>query len=502
MDIQEQLKRVKVEKCKRSFYEFFLEFWGVVVPDTPLVDNWHIKWLCDLAQEHLELVVERKPKKHDIIINIPPGTSKSTIISVMFPVYCWVRKPSLKIITASYGSALSLENADKSRMLLKSDKFIKFFPEVRIMKEADTKSNYKTTAGGTRFVTSVEGSVIGMHGDILIWDDPIKAEDANSDTKMNSANYWLDKSFSTRKTDKKISLTIGIMQRIHEQDPTGWILQQEGRKVFHVCIPAIVTKDLNPPELKKFYVNGYFDPVRLDEETLAEQRATLGSFGYAGQMLQSPKPIDGGIWKREWFLGRFTLAGLQKAAVEANERLTWDFVIDSAFTDPEKKKKVKRSFIKNDPTGIIAFTIFKNKIYIRNITTVWKEFPDLVKWIPEYVKRQGYHPDRSRIWIEPKANSHDVVSTMTAGSLINIIMDESPKGSKEQRTTNNAPFVETCRILLLSDAAGSDAYWVSNAIDQITMFPNTVHDEEVDMINMIIGKVKSSGSLFLYAGSG
>jgi len=144
---------IRREINKRSFYEFLKFFWPVISNDK-FVDNWHIRYLCNELQILAEHVINNKPRPYDLVINVPPGSSKTTICSIMFPVWCWVRAYTLKLITVSYSSTLSLESAELSRDLIRSDLFRTVYPEFDIKEDKDTKGNYK--------VISKESSKIGQ----------------------------------------------------------------------------------------------------------------------------------------------------------------------------------------------------------------------------------------------------------------------------------------------------------------------------------------------------
>lgn len=300
-----------------SLYEFIDVFWNEV-SDSPYKPNWHIKYICEQLEKVANRVGNRQKKEHDVIINVPPGTSKTTICSVMFPVWCWTKWPWMKFITGSYSSDLALESAEKSRDVMRSDKFKMLFPDIGIKDDKDTKSNYRIavkhrnskgkvnniTIGGGRFSTSVGGTIVGFHGDINIWDDPINPKQAASDVLLNTANAWVDKSASTRKTDKEVSVTIMVMQRLHQNDPTGHLLEKEDKKILHICLPGEIRnyKDLlSPPELEKFYKDDLLDPARLSWDALKEMEADLGQYGFAGQIGQNPTPPGGGMFKVDNF---------------------------------------------------------------------------------------------------------------------------------------------------------------------------------------------------------
>lgn len=302
----------------RSFYEFFLYFWSSI-SNEELVANWHIKYLCDELQKIALRVISKKPKLYDLVINIPPGTTKTTIVSIMFPVWCWTIDYRLRFITSSYSATLSMESSELSRDLLRNDNFREMYPELSIKADKDTKSNYKIMrtgyadkrkksikmyTGGNRYTTSVGGTLTGFHGHLLLVDDPLNPHEATSALALKSTNDWIDQVLSTRKVDKAVSTTILVMQRIHQNDPSGHMLSKKKANIKHICLPGELgdyEQYLTPIELKKYYVDGVLDPIRLSRSVLEDMRKDMGQYGYAGQVGQNPTPPGGGMFKVDMF---------------------------------------------------------------------------------------------------------------------------------------------------------------------------------------------------------
>jgi hypothetical protein len=209
----EVLLGIQKKRSTESFYDFMRLFWDVVIKEKP-VYNWHIKYLCDQLQILAPYIVERKAKPYDVVINIPPGTSKSTICTIMFPVWLWTQDPTIRIITNSYSSDLSTEHAIKSRDVLLSDKFKVLFPNIVLRADKSAKQNYENVSGGARYTTSTGGTITGKHAHIIINDDPLNPSQAASEADRKSANEHT-KTLSSRKVDKENTPTITVMQRLH-----------------------------------------------------------------------------------------------------------------------------------------------------------------------------------------------------------------------------------------------------------------------------------------------
>ena len=193
---------------------------------------------------------------------------------------------------------------------------------------------------------------------------------------------------NTRLTDQRVSHMINIMQRQAVNDLSGHV--QKTGEYEHICIPAKLTPDINPPELAKYYKDGLMDPVRLPESVLVKMQKTLGSRDYAGQYLQRPVPEGGNLISTSWF-GNFRLKTLEDQAYDDHKELAWNLYIDGAYTT----KQI------NDPTAILCSATYKGNLYIRDVVRVWMELPELINLIPDVAKRNGL-TSKSRIIIEPK----------------------------------------------------------------------------------------------------
>jgi len=290
------------------------EFWEVASNDK-FSPNWHIEYFCNEMQKVAERVASGLPKLYDLIINVPPGTTKTLTCSIMFPVWCWIRWPWFRFIATSYSSTLSLESAEYSRDLVRSDKFKRIFKGLAIKADKDTKSNFRVTytdssgivhLGGNRYSTSVGGTVTGFHGHILLIDDPLNPHQAVSDSERATANEFVDQTLSTRKVNKAVTTTILIQQRLHPMDSSGHLLAKKGKRIKHICLPGEINtpefrEKLSPPELASKYIDGLLDPIRLSQDVLSEMKADLGQQGYMAQVGQDPRQIGSGLFKIENF---------------------------------------------------------------------------------------------------------------------------------------------------------------------------------------------------------
>lgn len=285
--------------CRDSFFEFVREFWHVVVPEQP-VWNWHIEYLCNLFQEDAERVFRNESKLHDTIVNIPPGTTKSTILSIMAPAWVHARRPDMRILAASHTQTLTFELGRKCRMVEDDPLYRQAFPEMQPTHDQWTKSLMMNTAGGGRMAATVGGmSPMGFHAHFIIVDDPLDPQRAKqiSGLDLAAANNFMDEVIPSRKVNKDTAITWLVMQRLHQNDPSGHLLNKGKESVRHICLPAERTTRVRPLSLRRRYVDGLMDPVRLGRKVLAEARIDLGEYGFSGQYGQTPVPRGGGMFK-------------------------------------------------------------------------------------------------------------------------------------------------------------------------------------------------------------
>ena len=479
METTDKALKFALEKklCELSFYEFFQKAWHIVEPSIKLSTNWHHKYLCDTLQEECERIIANRVKSKDIIINIPFRATKSILVTVMFPVWCWIKDPKLRFITASYSADLSIEHSTRSRDIITSDWFKERWGELfHIKKDQNLKSRYENNFLGVRRATSVGGTVTGQGGDFLIVDDPVSPQHAASEIERENANEWYRTTFYSRLNNPHTGIRIIIMQRIHDNDLSGFLLYggDSRTKYKHICIPAEISDDVKPKKLNSFYDdNGLFWTDRFSKTILDDYKQALGSYGYAGQLMQTPTPLNSGMIKSEWLkIDQYKII---------DENIAVNFVIDPAYTSNEK----------NDPSALLAYTFRDNKWQIIDCVNVYKEFPDLVKFIPQWVTKNGYS-NRSRIYVEPKAAGKSIVQTLQKETGLNVREDKPPSKDKVARVQDISASLESGRVSLLRGK------WNEEFLQQLVKFPAAKHDDMVDCLVMAINKNMWNSSKIVY----
>jgi predicted phage terminase large subunit-like protein len=305
--------KITRELNDRSLFKFMKTMWDTVSSEE-FVPNWHIEYLCGELEKLAMRVAQGKEKKYDLIINVPPGTTKTITTCIMFPVWCWTKWPWMKFIMASYSSDLSWETAEYARDMIRSEYFQAIYPDIWIKEDKNTKGNYRIIykekvpgsnlyrrrVGGNRLSTSVGATATGFHAHIIIVDDPLNPEQAASEKELLKANRFMSQTLSNRKVDKAITPTILIMQRLHQDDPTGHWLAKAKKNLRHICFPGEIRhygKMLKPEAVRKNYINDLLDPKRMPWSVMKDMEADLGQYGYAGQIGQDPSPPGGGMFQ-------------------------------------------------------------------------------------------------------------------------------------------------------------------------------------------------------------
>lgn len=484
---------VLAELCRRRLSRFIREAWPIVEPATPFVDGWHL----DVVAEHLEAVGAGELPR--LLINVPPRTMKSLTVGVFWSAWEWLTKPHLRWLYASYAQDLSQRDSLKCRRVIKSEggsqdgtlfQRVGYQGVLRLLDpepwtlagDQDAKTKYETSRTGMRLATSVGGVATGEGGDRVVVDDPLNAKQARSETERKAANTWWDETMTTRFNNASAAAVI-VMQRLHEDDLTGHLLEQGGW--HHLCLPAeyVPKHQFTYPETVKLpsgrELNGdprteageLLEPIRLSADRLAELKRSLGSYGYAGQMQQQPSPLEGGMFKRNWweFWRVETLPHVWQRMIA-----TWDMT----FKDTES---AAASYVVGQVWGIDGADR-----YLLAQVRAKLGFTDTQKAVRALA---DYLPQATAKLVEEKANGAAVIDSMK--SKVPGLVAIHPEGGKEARAAAVEPLVEAGNIYL-PDAEhipvphGYTATTVTDFIEECAVFPNGTHDDQVDAMSQAL----------------
>jgi predicted phage terminase large subunit-like protein len=451
---------------RQSYYRFLQTFWPVVSKEK-LRLNWHIEYLCSEIQEISERIFLDKPKTHDLVVNCPPSSSKSTVFSVMWQPWFWTRMPSGQFINGSYTATLSLHHARLSRDIVTSDKYRSLFPEITLREDQSSKGLFMNTRGGFRFSTGVGGTVMGFHGHVLTIDDPIDPLGALSDLVLAEANFWCNETLSSRKVNKEVTVMAMVMQRLHQWDPTGDWLERSPIGIKHLVFPAEDSWDIKPPECKANYVNGLLDPVRLTHISLEKERVK-GTAYYAGQFGQSPVARSGNLF----------LVDLLKYKSDIPSKWKGGPV---RYWDNAGSTKKRSAWT----VGVKAALDFDDNIWILDVVRgQWDS------GTRERIKLDVARKDGRQCRIgqeqEPAASgkeSADSTARRMALSGFRITVDR-PQGDKEERAQPYSVLVNQGKVILVI------APWNKVYVDEMRYFPASKHKDQIDASSGAVSKLE------------
>jgi len=490
---QIMLGLIKREQERRAasagLYEFVQQAWHVVEPGVPFVPSWHIQEIC----EHLEAISSGEIRK--LLINIPPRHSKSTIVSVMWPMWEWLTEPAQKFLCASYSGTLSIRDNLKARRLIQSPWYQERWGHMFTLSgDQNAKQRFENDRTGYRIATSVGGTATGEGGSRLILDDPHSAQEAQSDVIRDSALEWFDMVWSTRLNDPKKDAMVTIMQRLHERDISGHILEDIGGWE-HLMIPAEwdgvrrkTSVGAYDPRQKK---GELICPERFGPKEITELKQLLGAYGTAGQLQQDPVPNEGKILKTD----NFQLWPADKGLPQFQYILQ---SYDCAFTERTS----------GDPTACTVWGIFShdNERHAMLIDA-WDEhlgYPDLrarvVKdWSTEYggtTVKDGLRTARraDRILVEAKASGQSLLQDLRLARVPAIGYNPG-NADKISRAHQASPTLELGLLWVPESGKnrGQVVSWAVQFMKQLAKFPVAQHDDYVDTFTQAVIFLKNEG---------
>ena len=463
---KERLVKLRRIKLKRDAPKRFASFLGYANP------KYQAEWFHILIADYCQKLYEGKIK--NLMVFVPPQHGKSEIISRNFPAWVLGKSPDTKIIGSSYSSDLANGFSLNIQRTIESAEYQAIFPETQLNGMSGNKyiRGYKRNEDyfdiinhrGFYKAVGVGKGLTGTPVDIAIIDDPVKdAVEALSPVYRERVWNWYNTVLTTRLHNE--SKQLFIMTRWHEDDLAGRILKTEPDDWTVLVIPAICEIE-NDNGLSQRHIGEALWPQRHSLAKLMRQKKRSPR-DFSALYQQRPTIEGGNIVKRDWFQ-RISLADFN--ALRFREPI--HFYLDTAYN----KKKVKND---NDPSGILAACRIKNNIYILHAQSVYKEMPDLLRFLPEYINAHGGSSE-SKLHIEPKANGISVVQMLKEISSLNVKEAPCPTDDKEVRFRVVSPRVECGRVFIV------DGVWVEDFLNQVCSFPAAAHDEFVDILGYAI----------------
>jgi predicted phage terminase large subunit-like protein len=467
---------VRAEYARRHLRAFVEQAWSIV-ESVPFVANWHLDVLCDQLEKVSRGEISR------LLINVPPGTAKSLIVSVFFPAWEWATDASKRYLTASYGQDLATRDAVKMRVLVESQWYQTHFWNVTFRADQNQKTRFENDEGGWRIATSVGGRGTGEHPDRIIIDDPHNAKEAESDLERQGAIDWFTQTVSTRGVTRGAAIVV-VMQRLHELDLSGNILRGETAAEWtHVCLPmraesptALVPTKATRPTVDPRAPGDLLWPSLFTPAKVESLERALGSYATAGQLQQRPAPAEGGILKLKWL--RYYEDGTKP-------------IVDSIVisVDPALKDKEQ-----NDYWAIQAWGIHgPNRYALRRVHArlglgeAIQQVTDMHRWSLEAYPNAGV-----TVLIENAAAGPDAIRALRRK--IAGVVPWTARGDKAQRAMAASPVLEAGNVIVpgAEDVvggkpdAGLTPGWVQEMVMEWASFPNGAHDDDVDAFSQMV----------------
>ncbi len=442
-----------LKELMRGDFRTFVEKVFREVSGDEFIDNWHV----DAIAWHLQQCAEGSIRR--LVITQPPRSLKSICASIALPAWLLGRDPGKAIICVSYSQDLSLEMARKFRQVVESDWYQALFPEMRLKKRAE--NDIQTTCGGGRLATSVGGTLTGRGGDVLIIDDPIKPEEARSEAARRQAIEWFGGTMATRRNNAKTAVTILVMQRLHEEDLAGHLLNND--TFAHLDLPAIAQEDQMVPiganRTHHFREGDYLQPDREDQTVLNDMRRTMGSLVFSAQYLQRPVPAEGNMFRRGW-LARYS-------APPSNEQVIQSWDTASSVQD------------KADYSACVTSVVHGGRLYVIDVFRERLSYPDLKR---EIINRAARF-DAYTVLVEDTGSGMHLLAELKRSSLAGRIsfIGCKPDGPKEQRAEAASSMIEAGDVLLPEEAE-----WLAAFEHELLAFPNARNDDQVDALSQVI----------------
>lgn len=448
------------ELGSRSLIDFVRMAWHVVEPAAPYVHGWH----ADAVAEHLQAVTSGQITR--LLINVPPGMSKSLLCNVFFPAFEWgpKNKQAMRYVATAHSQNLAVRDNVKCRRLVQSRWFQERWP-VQLTGDQNEKRKFENTRTGFREAMAFTG-MTGSRGDRVLIDDPMSVDDALSETVRDNINTTFAEALPTRLNSPERSAIVVIMQRLHQNDVAGLILEKD-LGYEHLCLP--MEFESNHPHISRTSL-GFVDPRKNDGDLLFPARfpkhvierdkkvmaSKHGSTAVAGQFQQRPAAREGEMFKRAWF------NIVDASPARARRVRAWDL----ASTEKEKGKEP-------DWMAGVRMSEADGRYYIEHVAR-WQKSPHE----SEQAMKATASQDGPLVPIDFPQDP-GAAGKSYAAVLIRMLSGYSVKaspesGSKEVRATGFAAQCEAGNVFLVRGE------WNDAFIDELCNFPLGKNDDQVD----------------------
>jgi predicted phage terminase large subunit-like protein len=448
---------------RNDFLTFAQRVFRELNPGRTFEPGWHHEAIAD----RIGVVVTGQYNR--VIINLPPRSAKSTIVSVALPAFLLGQDPSKRLIVVCYNQELANFFGRQTRQVMQSDWYRRLFPSTVIPTKA-AEGKFYTTAGGYRLALSTGGTFTGRGGDLIIIDDPLKGDDANSEVARNALLEWTNTTLFSRLDDKRTGGIILVQQRQHEDDLAGHMLRTG--EWLSLSLPAIAVKDedivigRNPTRFHHRREGDLLDPVREPRSVLDGLRRQMGTSAFSAQYQQDPLPPDGDIIKTSWF----------KTYRDLPESEQQILSVDTA----------SKAGLLNDWSVAMLWRVVGKRFFLESVWRRRVEFPDLVHAITDLARTA--QPDT--ILIEDKGTGIGLIQTLRdAPEGFPVVAYDPGTMDKESRMRVQSYKIEGGLVLLPPSAP-----WLQDFLDEVRRFPNGTHDDQIDAMSQALDYASRRGA--------
>ncbi|MEH2499838.1 putative phage terminase large subunit-like protein [Bradyrhizobium sp. AZCC 1678] len=424
------------------------------------IHNWHL----DAVAWHLKKVMAGETKR--LIINLPPRSLKSLMVSVLFPASWLGHDPRKKIFGISYGGDLAAKHARDSQSIMQTDWYRLTFPRTRITRIAD--SSIYTDQRGFRKATSINATLTGLGGDCFIIDDPLKPVDAQSEPLRNAVNDWISHTLISRLDDKAKGAIIVVMQRVHQHDLTGYLTENFPGTWTLLSLPAIAreeeTVEIGPKRFHSRQIGEALHPDREPIEVLENVRRELGSDIFEGQYQQSPVPPGGAMVKRDW-LQYYDV--LPERTYPARVIQSWDTAVKNGA--------------QNDFSVCTTWLMVGNKFYLMDLVRERFEYPRLKQ--TALLLADKFKPNV--ILIEDASTGSPLAQELRQAGTFAVRLVPVEHDKVARLYVQQAKF-EAGQVFFPRRAS-----YLATLEAELLSFPQSKHDDQVDSITQALGSQAS-----------
>ena len=444
------------ETQRNSLYEFLL-YYRETEKKQKLDWNWHIKLICD----KLEDVFYGKCKR--LMINVPPRSLKTEIVSRIFPARCLGKRHWIKFMWISYSSSLSQDNSGDCRAIYQSDTFRSIFPRIPALKEdQNTKQHRENTEWWQYYASGSTGTITGKWCDIMVIDDPLKPDDAMSDVVRVWVNNNFHNTLYSRLNDKVEWAIVIIMQRLHDDDLCWHLIAQEEHwdKREKIVIKAIAEEDDDYRSKGQSFFEKRF-PVELLQMIKRKSQDTDWWIVFSSQYQQEPTNKETQEFHEERYKYHWT------DSIPTPAWLRIFTAVDPAFKQGQE----------NDQTSIITWWFIENRLYILEITAGRMTADVMQDKIIYHIKKRS--PEK--VWIEAFQAQSMIVTflkqELTKQRLYTTIEEITQSGDKLSKIRK---LISLYRNWLIFHKYGMDELEL-----ELKRFPRWKHDDIIDSLQML-----------------